>query len=732
VVLIGAGVVLLGLASEPMLAGAQSAPASTPVCNKQGTITPCQFIPEDELGVPLGSLKTVAKPTDPQLAQGGRFVQSQSALVALGKALFWDQQVGSDGQSCASCHFSAGADPRSKNQVSPGLKANDNKFEIVTDAACTTLPYGCPNHQLVNTDFPIHKLSDPGTHGSIVIRDHNDVISSAGVFYRTFTGIQSNGSGLAAPRPAFDPSAMDTCASVDDPNKFQVQGVNVRRVEPRNTPTMINAMFNNRNFWDSRAQDVFNGVNPFGARDIGAFVFEDTGGASSTANPVQIRIAFSSLASQAVGPPLSEFEMSCFGRTFPDVGHKLLTSTNTPLAQQTVAASDSVLGPISNARFGLGSKGLIVKYGTLVRLAFPPRWWQSQQLVNGRPQIEANFSMFFGLAVGAYVETLRADDSVLDRFFDGTGALSADQRRGLLIFESAFGTAPDPNNPKKRVTVTLSSGQPADTRCTTCHGGPETTAASIDAVRNDARLERMSMLAGARPTTPACAIYDAGHFNTGVRPTSDDLSLGASDPFNHSFAETQVAIDHLLNPLRPALQTLVPTAVPPFGLAPALGGTTNCDSANVDGTFKAPQLRNVELTGPYFHNGGELTLRQVVDFYNRGADFDNTAEIDPNVHHPDANPTLNLFDQDKNDLVAFLKTLTDERVAFEKAPFDHPGLCVSNGADGSETSVTTGSALPGGGSTARAADIQLCIDAVGAAGRGTRLGTFLNADPSTP
>jgi len=40
-----------------------------------------------------------------------------------------------------------------------------------------------------------------------------------------------------------------------------------------------------------------------------------------------------------------------------------------------------------------------------------------------------------------------------------------------------------------------------------------------------------------------------------------------------------------------------------------------------DGAFKAPQLRNVELTGPYFHNGGTLTLRQVVDFYTRGGDF---------------------------------------------------------------------------------------------------------------
>ena len=40
-----------------------------------------------------------------------------------------------------------------------------------------------------------------------------------------------------------------------------------------------------------------------------------------------------------------------------------------------------------------------------------------------------------------------------------------------------------------------------------------------------------------------------------------------------------------------------------------------------DGTFKVPSLRNLELTAPYFHNGGQRTIRQVVEFYNRGGDF---------------------------------------------------------------------------------------------------------------
>ena len=52
-----------------------------------------------------------------------------------------------------------------------------------------------------------------------------------------------------------------------------------------------------------------------------------------------------------------------------------------------------------------------------------------------------------------------------------------------------------------------------------------------------------------------------------------------------------------------------------------------------DGAFKAPPLRNVELTGPYFHTGSYLTLRQVVDFYFRGGDFPttNAENRDPHV-----------------------------------------------------------------------------------------------------
>ena len=96
------------------------------------------------------------------------------------------------------------------------------------------------------------------------------------------------------------------------------------------------------------------------------------------------------------------------------------------------------------------------------------------------------------------------------------------------------------------------------------------------------------------------------------------------------------------------------------------------NSTSVNGTFKSPGIRNVEFTGPYFHNGGQATLEQVVDFYSRGGDF--------NPGRGSAIRTLNLNDPDKAALVAFMKTASDDRVKYERAPFDHPELCVPVGA----------------------------------------------------
>jgi len=86
------------------------------------------------------------------------------------------------------------------------------------------------------------------------------------------------------------------------------------------------------------------------------------------------------------------------------------------------------------------------------------------------------------------------------------------------------------------------------------------------------------------------------------------------------------------------------------------------------GAFRTPSLRNVELRGPYFHNGRFNTLEEVVDFYNRGGDF-TAPNKDPRIQ------PLGLNAGQRADLLAFLRRpLTDPRVAAGTFPFDRPIL----------------------------------------------------------
>ncbi len=74
------------------------------------------------------------------------------------------------------------------------------------------------------------------------------------------------------------------------------------------------------------------------------------------------------------------------------------------------------------------------------------------------------------------------------------------------------------------------------------------------------------------------------------------------------------------------------------------------------GKFKTPTLRNIELTGPYMHDGRYATLEEVIDFYSEGLQPSET--VDPlmkSVHLGGKHLTA----QEKSDLIAFLKTLTD-------------------------------------------------------------------------
>ena len=151
----------------------------------------------------------------------------------------------------------------------------------------------------------------------------------------------------------------------------------------------------------------------------------------------------------------------------------------------------------------------------------------------------------------------------------------------------------------------------------------------------------------------------------------------------------------------------------------------------VDGLFKTPSLRNTALTPPYFSYGGYATLDQVMEFYFRGgnaratgdfgtgtanntsgsgADGDSlqavldgtvraganngglvplgdgrlvldTGCVDEDPVTGEAIPSANCKGNRyaRGAMVAFMKTLTDQRVQCDVAPFDHPALLVKHG-----------------------------------------------------
>ena len=629
-------------------------------------------LPADVANLP-GDLRAVAVPGPSNLSE---FVRDFQLAQALGKALFWDMQVGSDGvQACASCHFRAGADPRSKNQLSPGLRKSPTP-----DVSFTTA--GGPNAQLKASDFPLSRLANPGVRGALnPASDSNDAVSSQGIHHL--------GEG-------------------DDPDGFHVGTLKTRRVEPRNTPSVINAVFNHRQFWDGRAENVFNGVNHLGDRDPGAMVLR----ADNPQQPVDVRVTLlnSSLASQAVAPIVSSTEMAAPGRTVQEVGRELARTPRKlfkriqdvrPLAKQQVHPADSVLGSMS--RFP--QRGLTARtYDEMVKGAFHERWWRSSRLIQVFPDgtkqfvdradddpatdeftlIQYNFSLFLGIAVQLYEATLVSDDTPWDRF----------RRAHPLATDPALNPwtnlAPDHISRLALFGAHLFNDRtkgPTNVRCSNCHEQNELT---------DASARRVAAAVNGPVRNRDGNVIDKGFNNIGLRPTGDDLGVGAVDVFG-PLSFTRRAF---------------PLAPPPFFDAAAV-----TKGFGVEGAFKVPSLRNVALTAPYFHNGDALTLRQVLELYSRGGNvaplttLDGLTPIEP-LGVP------NLTADEVAALLAFMEALTDQRVLYRRAPFDHPQLFVPNGHPGNSTSSVDAD------QDGFADDLLMEIPAVGAAG-GAPLPGFL-------
>ena len=455
-----------------------------------------------------GSFQQV-RAADVELANGDAVFtteESKNAAVLLGKALFWDVQLGSGngGQyACASCHYQAGAD-------SHPLRIEAGR-----------LPDG--------------------------------ILGSLGVQFADFNGIavtnDVNAPGGLCAQPGDDCTLNGNLMITD------------RQAPPSVDSNSVH------NFWDGRANFIFNGIDPSGEER--AELFSSNGGLKS------VSIGESSQASQAVGPPNSDVEMAASGRTFAEVGFKLCHVI--PLCLQSGDIVDEFEarglnkpgGYIDLVQQAFGD-GPLAEFVSSAETTVTARVCVSPGVVEECPCTitEANFALFFGLAIQAYEQTLTTVP------------------------------AKKPTRKMKRAFKEL--------RCDKCH-------------YEDGRSHAVTNDLGRRPFAV-----------TGVAPLAEDPGVTVAD----------------LN----------------------LASTVPNDEADPDvGYFKSSHLFNLPLTAPYFHDGSEITIPDMLDFYIRGGNHD-LDELSSQVRKLDASK------RERRLVIKMMERLTDPRIAKGKGPYAHPSL----------------------------------------------------------
>ncbi len=423
---------------------------------------------------------------------------AEKKAVALGKAFFWDVRFSSDQKvACASCHYAAGTDHRTQATVT--LPVNFGFHMPWPDPHQRPLtgairPYGLSAKDLVSAGAELELdadlgVFDPESLGGFKTRE---VIGSIGIARRALKSSASDQEFGDASGGQLEPGAV-----IDSRLKLLLERVDTiestyRQVTQRNSATVINAVFNARNFHDSRADTIFNGRTGWGRHDLAEinnslFVLQNRAGTlrriftwdpADPHTPDKLNpyfIANAALASQAVEPIISDVEMSYRGRMFHHLARRMLGKRI--LDGQSIASDDSSLAPYANQR---------ITYEQLIKEVFVDEWWNhpgKSVKLPSKPlggsagplaadesysQMEANFSLFWGLAIQIYESTLISDDSPFDREqrAAATSQLAREREAGKppsLLSDAAL----------RGLNVFRNVG------CAECHSGADFTSASF-------------------------------------------------------------------------------------------------------------------------------------------------------------------------------------------------------------------------------------------------------------
>jgi cytochrome c peroxidase len=730
------------------------------------------------------------------IARVDQVVADRQALVALGKAWFWEQRVGSDGQTaCASCHYRAGADARPKS-LGVALRAlapfTDPKLLFRPDGSERNMAYEdrlaieyYENRWSGMMDFPafyreqsvkalnqasqridlaknqlseedratlnaeLHTVQLTGTDQACreawtgVEQRLANPVSGPGLPPAALdpirTLIELGNSGLLLAEQAVPVDSADLQASLlqaravfgsrvgnreaamaaelvraaaVDPQLSADGEFLLRAFNERNAPTVVNSALHDRLFHDGRAASVFNGYDHLGddaGRDgIGKWVLRD-----GVWRRLFVRIPNAALASQSTAPLLSD-EMSWFGRQYHHVARKLLNYTPRPLADQQVSTTDSVLGPYVTPQPGTQvGKGLNIAYRDLIRRAFRAEFCSDLPIPRTGErdaptgtdlrltQIEANFSLFWGLALMAYQQTLISDQSELDQILDKS-------RRGLSQFEDPLHQSSE----KDQRTKTLLRGLKIfrEHACAECHHLPEFAGATLatiygpilefegplDAVNADNEqnefvnwqlrraqgcVEPVLIESMAFRPNLAPRLYDTGYYNLSVTPDTpgEGFDPGNAGEVRVDLTSETKAVQSVASRFGQGLfNDLLRRPVP---VTYSLSRRRDRNRSVAIGSFKTTTLRNIALTPPYFHDGSETDLAGVMDHYANPVNSQGGVNqwthpallpLDPGNPRP---PTAVPVGQWPF-VIEMMNALTDPRVAQGQPPFDHPSLSI--------------------------------------------------------
>ncbi|MFN9625015.1 MAG: cytochrome c peroxidase [Planctomycetota bacterium] len=409
----------------------------------------------------------------PDLAE---FVTDVDEAVALGKALFWDMQLGSDygrkasdgnilGTACASCHYRFGADARDRNTQAMAYQAWD-KFGVGRDIDQIQNDLDekqIPPKPFTQLSLPFEPEGEKPVDAKLFQGKglglfQHEMIGSQGIQKRLFNGFDWDGIEVFKPvgRPDWGYLAY---------NMFGQDEKVTRQVTRRNSPSVINSVFNDRQFHDGRAESTFNGFSIFGDFDKRLVLKKamlDPSGKLLSYHPVSVAIVNASLASQAVGPVVNDVEMSYTGRTFHDIAMRLLCAQ--PLASQTTDTADSLLRKYVRQEIvqvpdqaaccttlpGLydpSRPGEKLSYREWIKKAFRKEWWdnsrpltQEKSLVSRLDHARAHFELVLSKS------SLQGDLAVGVQQVLGDKSLRFPAERVLLSVEAYGKSHPDLDN----------------------------------------------------------------------------------------------------------------------------------------------------------------------------------------------------------------------------------------------------------------------------------------------